>query len=151
MSDLNSYSFTGRLGAPADLKYTQGGTAIWSARVAVGFGFGDKKGTNWITVKVFGKRAESLGNLGIDKGAMIGAAGELQFREFDKNDGSKGWAIDVTTQDVALLSGKPQGAQSGGGRPANREPRETPRSQAQQPSDDFDSDTIPFAHNRSII
>lgn len=145
MSDLNSYSFTGRLGAHADLKYTQSGTAIWSARVAVGFGFGDKKGTNWITVKVFGKRAESLGNLGIEKGAMIGAAGELQFREFDKNDGSKGWALEVTTQDVALLSGKPQGAQSGGGRPANREPRQPPRSQAQQPpSDNFDDDLIPF-------
>ena len=50
MSDLNSYSFTGRLGADAEGKYTQSGTAIWSARVAVGYGYGDNKGTYWVTV-----------------------------------------------------------------------------------------------------
>ena len=37
MSDLNNYSFTGRLGSPAEVKHTSGGTVVWSARVAVGY------------------------------------------------------------------------------------------------------------------
>ncbi len=31
---LNTYTFTGRLGSDAELKFTQGGTPIWTARVA---------------------------------------------------------------------------------------------------------------------
>jgi len=62
MSDLNSYSFTGRLGNQPEMKYTNNGTAVWNASVGVGYGYGDNKGTNWIRVQVFGKRAESLGS-----------------------------------------------------------------------------------------
>ena len=109
MSDLNSYNFTGRLGADAEAKYTPSGTAIWSARVAVGYGWGDNKGTNWITVKAFGKRAEGLAKLDLAKGAQIGGSGELQVREYDRNDGSKGTSVEVTVNDVALLGGKPEG------------------------------------------
>lgn len=108
MSDLNSYSFTGRLGNAAELKYTQGGKPIWSASVAVGYGYGDNKGTNWITAQAFGKQAESLGKLELQKGAAIGGSGELRIRTYDKRDGGKGYAHEVTVNSIALL-GKPEG------------------------------------------
>ena len=44
MSDLNNYNATGRLGADAEVRYATSGTAIWSARVAVGYGYGVAKG-----------------------------------------------------------------------------------------------------------
>lgn len=140
MSDLNCYSFTGRLGKDAELKFTQGGTPIWTASVGVGYGYGDNKGTNWILVKVFGKRAESLGKLELQKGAAVGIAGELQVREYDKNDGTRGYSVEVVTQDVALLS-KPQGSPPAG-------QRRDPAPAQEKPTKGFDDvpfdDDIPF-------
>lgn len=109
MSDLNNYSLTGRLGNAAELKYTPSGTAIWNAIVGVGYGYGDNKGTNWIRVQVFGKRAESLGKLDLAKGAAVGVTGELRVRSYDTKDGGKGTSVEVVAQDVVLLGGKPAG------------------------------------------
>ena len=129
MSDLNSYTFSGRLGNNAELKYTSSGTAIWSASVGVGYGYGDNKGTNWIRVQVFGKRAESLAKLELAKGAAVGITGELRVRTYDTKDGTKGTSVEVVAQDVALLGGKPEGARA-------------PQRQAQ--AEDFDPAEIPF-------
>lgn len=135
MSDLNSYSFTGRLGSPAEVKYTQNGTAIWTASVGVGYGYGDNKGTNWIRVQVFGKRAESLGKLGLDKGTAVGITGELRVRSYDTRDGGKGTSVEVVAQDVALLGGRGGG---GGERRTQRQDRQS------APADDFRDDDIPW-------
>lgn len=109
MSDLNSYTFSGRLGNDAELKFTQAGKPIWSASVGVGYGFGENKGTNWIRVSVFGNRAESLGKLELRKGAAIGVTGELRVRTYDLREGGKGTSVEVVAQDVALLGSKPEG------------------------------------------
>ena len=142
MSDLNNYSFTGHLGNPAELKYTPSGTAIWSASVGVGYGYGDNKGTNWIRVQVFGKRAESLAKLELDKGAAVGVTGELRVRTYDTRDGGKGTSVEVVAQDVALL-GKREGGGSGGSR-GGAPQRERPARATDQPADFDDSDSIPF-------
>lgn len=132
MSDLNSYNFTGRLGNDAELKYTNSGTAVWNASVGVGYGYGDNKGTNWIRVQVFGKRAESLGGLNLEKGAAVGITGELRVRTYDTREGGKGTSVEVVAQDVALLGGKPQGQR-----------QESRRAPSNDPLAD-DSDQIPF-------
>lgn len=136
MSDVNSYSFTGRLGADAEVKYTQGGTAVWNARVAVSYGYGDKKGANRLTVKAFGKRAESLGKLELRKGAAIGASGELQVREYERTGGGKGTAVEVIVNDVALLGSKPQGER--------QEPRGGGGQSPPSRDEPFPDDDIPF-------
>lgn len=148
MSDLNSYSFTGRLGNPAELKHTPSGTAIWTASVGVGYGYGDNKGTNWIRVQVFGKRAESLGKLDLDKGAAVGVTGELRVRTYDTRDGGKGTSVEVVAQDVALL-GKREGSAGSGGTRGGAPQRERPARATDAPkSDDFQDDDIPFLSMR---
>lgn len=139
MSDLNNYSFTGRLGNAAELKYTQGGTAVWSASVGVGHGYGDNKGTNWLRVQVFGKRAESLGKLELAKGTAVAVAGELRVRQYDKSDGTKGTSVEVNAQDVHLLGGKPAGGGERQARPEATKPATTGDFGA-----DFADDDIPF-------
>jgi single-strand DNA-binding protein len=114
MSDLNSYSFAGRLAAAPELKFTQGGTAIWEARVAVGYGYGDNKGTSWITAKALGKRAEAFGKWTLDKGQQVWGCGELQVREFDLKGGGKGKAVEVLIEQF--------GSAAGGGASATRRP-----------------------------
>lgn len=142
MSDLNSYTFTGRLGNDAELKYTTSGTAVWNASVGVGYGYGDNKGTNWIRVQVFGKRAESLGKLDIAKGAPVGITGELRVRQYETANG-KGTSVEVVAQDVALLGGRPEGNTSSSGQRGGVPARERP-ARAAEAGDEFDDSVIPF-------
>jgi single-strand DNA-binding protein len=148
MSDLNSYSFTGRLGNPPEMKYTNNGTAVWNASVGVGYGYGDNKGTNWLRVQVFGKRAESLGKLELDKGAAVGVTGELRVRTYDTRDGGKGTSVEVVAQDVALL-GKREGSAGSGGSRGGAPQRDRPaRATDAPPAGDFQDDDIPFVTAR---
>ena len=127
MSDLNAITFTGRLGNAAEVKYLPNGTPVWTASVGSGYGYGDKKGTNWLRVQVFGKRAESLGSLDLQKGAAVGVTGELRVRTYDTREGGKGTSVEVVAQDVALLGPKPEGRKR------------------EAPADDFNDDpNIPF-------
>lgn len=135
MSDLNNYSFAGRLAAPPEVKYSQGGTAIWSARVAVGYGYGDNKGTTWITIKALGKRAEAFGKWTLDKGQQVWGCGELQVRDFEAKDGSKGRAVEVLIEQFgSAMGGDSDAGSRGGGQ------RQAP--QRQQQSDGFQDDSI---------
>lgn len=137
MSDLNSYTCTGRLGADAETRYSASGTAIWSCRLAVGYGYGDNAGTNWLRVSAFGKRAEGLAKLTLAKGDRIGVTGELRVREYEK-DGAKRTSVEINANDVALLSGKRDAEQ----------PSRAPVKGCPQPDhggfEDDDPDRIPF-------
>lgn len=135
MSDLNNYSFAGRLAAEPELKYSQGGTAIWSGRVAVGYGYGDNKGTTWITIKALGKRAEAFGKWTLVKGQQVWGCGELQVRDFEARDGSKGRAVEVLIEQFGSA------VQGDDGQRQER-PQRKP-----EPAGDFrddDIDSIPF-------
>lgn len=139
---LNTYTFTGRLGSDAELKFTQGGTPIWTARVAVDYGWGDNKGTSWINAKSLGKHAEALGKLDLQKGAAIGGTGELQVREYDKKDGGKGISVECLVNKIELLGPKPD---SGNGTPRNNAPRPQRQPARRAPVDEAPlEDEIPF-------
>lgn len=98
--------FTGRLGKDAETKYTPSGTAICNFSVAVDFGYGDKKGTNWLRCSLFGKRAE--GNLPqyLLKGTQVAISGELRMREFDDKDGNRRTSVEVNVSTLDLIGGR---------------------------------------------
>ena len=50
---------TGRLGRDAVLR-DAGSTKVINLALAVNYGYGDKKGTQWYDIAVFGKQAEAL-------------------------------------------------------------------------------------------
>ena len=50
---------TGRLGRDAVLRQA-GSTNVINLALAVNYGYGEKKGTQWYDIAVFGKQAESL-------------------------------------------------------------------------------------------
>ena len=50
---------TGRLGRDAVLR-DAGSTKVINLALAVNYGYGEKKGTQWYDIAVFGKQAESL-------------------------------------------------------------------------------------------
>lgn len=145
---LNVFTFSGRLGSDAELKYTQGGTPIWTARVAVDYGWGDNKGTSWINAKSLGKHAEALGKLDLQKGAAIGGTGELQVREYDKKDGGKGISVECLVNKIELLGPKPD---TGNGTSRNNAPRPQRRDESAKFDDAPFDDSIPFISARGVF
>ena len=112
---MNVYSITGRLGRDCEQRFTQGGMAICSFTVAVDYGYGDNKGTNWIRASLFGKRAEGGLPQYLKKGAQVAITGELKVREYDDKDGVKRTSVEVSVDKLDLIGGRDGGGQSGGG------------------------------------
>ena len=117
---MNIYSFTGRLGRDCEQRFTQGGMAICSFTVAVDYGFGDNKGTNWVRCSLFGKRAEGGLPQYLKKGAQVAISGELRVREYDDKDGNKRTSVEVSVDKLDLIGGREGGgggqqSQQGGG------------------------------------
>lgn len=111
---MNIYSFTGRLGRDCETRFTQTGMAICSFTVAVDYGFGDNKGTNWIRCSLFGKRAEGGLPKYLVKGTQVAISGELRVREYDDKDGNKRTSVEVSVDKLDLIGGRGD-AQGGGG------------------------------------
>ncbi len=149
---MNVYNFTGRLARDCEQRFTQGGMAICSFSVAVDYGFGDKKGTNWLRCSLFGKRAEGGLPQYLKKGAQVAISGELRISEYDDKDGNKRTSVDVSVDKLDLIGGRGDsggqtgGYQQGGGQQQQQAPSRNNDPFADQP--DFNSvpvdDDIPF-------
>ncbi|EKE5139809.1 single-stranded DNA-binding protein [Escherichia coli] len=133
---LNSITLGGNIGNDMEVRYTQNGKAIGSFPLAVTNGYGDNKRTMWITCLVFGERAEKLAPH-IRKGGKIVVSGRLDVRQFDRNDGTKGTAVEVAVNEFEFCSRNDQQPQQQKAPPQNN-------SGNYPPPDDFDPD-IPFA------
>jgi single-strand DNA-binding protein len=85
MTDLNSCTFTGRIGTELTLKVTPEGKPYCGFRFAVG-GFRDE--TDWFDAVAFGRAAEALASLAA-KGTKIAVAGRVRNEEWEAKDGTK--------------------------------------------------------------
>jgi len=148
---MNVYSFTGRLSRDSEQRFTQGGMAICSFTVAVDYGFGDKKGTNWVRCSLFGKRAEGGLPQYLKKGTQVAVSGELRLGEYTDKDGNTRTSVDLNVNDVTLIGGRgDSGGQSGGQQQGGYQQQQKPAQKndpfADQP--DFNAapvdDDIPF-------
>ena len=140
---MNSWSFTGNLGRDAEQRYTQSGDSVVSFSVGVKAGFGDKATTTWANCAMFGKRGESVAPY-LKKGALVGISGEVNNREYQDKEGQKRYSLDVRVNDLTLLGGKSDRAESAPSQPAK--PR---NAQGAQGGAFDDSDEIPFNHHGS--
>lgn len=129
---MNVFTFSGRLGRDAEVRYTPSGTAICSFAVANDTGYGDNKKTQWIDCALFGKRAEGGLPQRLTKGAHVVVSGEVTLNTYAKRDGSQGASLQVRVNDVDLIGGKGE----------QRQQRE-PAQQAAPAADEF-LDDIPF-------
>lgn len=116
---LNRAILVGNLGMDPELKFTQGGQAVLRIRLATTESYMNKGGerqerTEWHTVVVWGKRAESLNKI-LSKGRTIWVEGRIQTRSWeDKKDGSKRYATEINAQNIGLV-GSGSGRSGGGG------------------------------------
>jgi single-strand DNA-binding protein len=108
---LNKVFLLGNLGADPELKMTSSGQAVMKLRMATSRTYLDRnkvkqESTQWHTVIIWGKRAEALAKF-LTKGSRLHIEGELQYREWDKDDGTKGYVTEVRAFEVTLCEKAP--------------------------------------------
>ena len=103
MSDLNVYTFTGRLGQEPELKKTGTGKSVTNLRVAVSLrGGGEEGSTLWLDVTAW----ESLAELCVkylSKGRQVAITGYLSEDTWEDDEGRKRSKIKVTARDVTFM------------------------------------------------
>lgn len=104
---MAAISFAGRLASDLELRHTPNGAVNANLRVPVDTGWGDRKVTTWYRITAWGKLAERLDSAAqkgyLEKGTNVFVRGQFSLREYDKNDGTKGYSPDVTADDVQII------------------------------------------------
>ncbi len=106
---LNKLMLIGHLGTDPDMRYTPNGQAMATFRLAVNTRLGYDEGglpreeTEWFTVVVFGRQAETCA-ASLHKGARIFVEGRLRSRTFMGQDGHPRFQMQVVAQRVLFLS-----------------------------------------------
>jgi single-strand DNA-binding protein len=108
MSDhVNKVVLVGNLGADAELRFGQSGTAVLKLRVVTNERWTSRDGkpgerSDWHNVVLFGDRAQELAP-GLRKGSRVVVEGSLQTRDYVDKAGEKRHVTEVNAKNVMLL------------------------------------------------
>jgi single-strand DNA-binding protein len=106
---MNKVILIGNLGADPELKYTQGGQAVMQLRLCTTEKWKDKQGQRqekaaWHTCVYWGKGAEAVQKY-LQKGKQIMVEGSIDYRTWEKGDGTKGYATEIRVDRLEMLGG----------------------------------------------
>ena len=125
---MNHCCFSGRITRDAETKALRDDMSITSFTIAVDTGFGDKKRTEFISVKAFKKDALAPYLL---KGKPVMVAGEYQEEKWEK-DGQKHSRVVILARDIEFQQGD------------KRDGQPAPQQSAQPYNANADMDDAPF-------
>lgn len=117
---INKVILVGNLGADPEVRYTGGGTAIASLRIATSEQWTDKQSgqkqerTEWHRVKLFGRLAEIAGEY-LKKGRQVYIEGSLRTDKYTDKDGIERFSTDIIGAELQMLGGGGEGGGVGGG------------------------------------
>lgn len=117
----NEITITGRLGRDAELRFTPQGRPVLNFDLADSKskpdgnnGWVEVRPTMWHRCTVWGALAEMWGNSGLlVKSAQVDVTGEISVEEYDRKDGTKGFATKIQVRSIGVR--EPHNNQSGGG------------------------------------
>lgn len=98
---LNRCCFTGRLTRDPELKYSPDGVPVCRFTLAVDRPTKERE-ADFIDFVAFRQSAEFVANF-LTKGRLAEADGRLQIRDYQKQDGSKGRAVEIIVDRVGAL------------------------------------------------
>lgn len=148
---LNTVVLIGRLTKDPELRYTPGGKAVATIRLAVDRGTTNAQGekeTDFINVVVWERQAETVANY-LQKGRLIAVQGRLQIRQYETQEGQKRETAEVVANTVRFLDkgqdmgGMGGGMGGGGERTSNAPRRDTTGGMGNAPTFG-DDDDVPF-------
>lgn len=108
MADINTATFTGRLGSDIELKCTQSGTSVCSFAIAVERRKGkdeESARVDWIDCVAWRSTAEYLSTY-YGKGRKIGVSGRLQTRIWEDKNGQKRKSVELIVESVTPCDSK---------------------------------------------
>jgi single-strand DNA-binding protein len=120
MAGLCKVIVIGNLGRDPEKRYTQDGRPVTRFSVAATTRRRERDGewadhTEWFSVTVFGRQAETLAER-VTKGTRVYVEGRLESRQYETQNGSKGFSLDVVANEVIPLDTRQrEGAEFGGG------------------------------------
>ena len=114
---VNKVILIGNLGKDPEVRYTAGGQAVASLRIATSRSWTDKASgarkeeTEWHDVEVWGKQAEQCGEY-LSKGRQVYCEGRLKTDKWqDKQSGQDRYKVKVVAESVRFLGGGAGGGQ----------------------------------------
>jgi single-strand DNA-binding protein len=132
--NLKKVSIIGNLGSDPQLRYTSDGTPVASFTVAVNERARrhlaaensqgeqqDGETTTWFRVSAWRRQAEIVHDL-LKKGTSVFVSGDLRTSEFTGNDGRKRFGLEVSMQDMQILTPKSAGVDDWAAEPSRRVP-----------------------------
>jgi single-strand DNA-binding protein len=110
MAYLNRTEIIGHLGKTPDVR-NNGQTSKATFSVAVSERYRDKNGetketTNWFTCVFFGKMAEVIDRLNVEKGTLVYVSGKMNFRQYTKESGEKVNIAELMGDGFQILSSR---------------------------------------------
>jgi single-strand DNA-binding protein len=141
--DINSVTIVGRMTKDAELKYTNGGSAVTKFSIAVNRS--RKDGDQWVEeasffdVSLWGRRGESL-NQYLQRGKRLAVTGELRQDRWEQ-DGQQRSRVFIHANNIQLLDSNKQGDSSGG----NNQSGASYKKPGQESNGNNFEDDIPFA------
>ena len=106
---INKVELLGRVGTEPEMKYTPGGTAITTLRLATDRRRQDGETTaDWHNIVVWGKSAEAVNNY-VVKGNRIYVAGRLVQNAWQNGDGERRSRTEVHASEVVFLDSNHNG------------------------------------------
>lgn len=141
-NDINEVRLLGNITNDPDLRFTPSGAAVLSFGMATNRRY--KKGEEWVdeptfhNIVIWGQRAQSLAQR-VKKGTRLFAAGRVQTRSWDGNDGKKQYRTEIVVDDVSLVARYNEGPMGDASASAGAPARSSKSSKSK--SEDVEMDT----------
>jgi single-strand DNA-binding protein len=149
MAGLCKVIVIGNLGRDPEKRYTQDGRPVTRFSVAATTRRRERDGewadhTEWFSVTVFGRQAETLAER-VTKGTRVYVEGRLESRQYETQNGTKGFSLDVVANEVIPLDTRQRdGDLAGAGEFESAAPARSFGTGAAPQEDAADLEDLPF-------
>ena len=105
---MNKVYLIGNLTRDPEISTTSSGISVCRMSIAVGRRFANAEGsreTDFFNITAWRGTADNCARF-LKKGNKIAVSGSIQTRTYDKQDGTKGFSIDIVADEVEFLSSR---------------------------------------------
>ena len=137
---MNRVFLIGNLTRDPEISTTTSGISVCRISIAVSRRFSNAEGareTDFFNITAWRGTADNCAKF-LKKGSKIAVSGSIQTRSYDKQDGTRGFSIDIVADEVEFLNSRNDGTPEGGATVGGT--NNAPVSELQP----IDDDSLPF-------